>query len=576
MPVSDKLKCIFIHIPKASGSSVEYLLGLNNLTLLSKYNNSDKYAPQHLPYEELKKQIPEEKWNTYFKFTFVRNPWDRAVSDFFWLNRGFKSFDEYVHYIRDTLSRPDYMNDADTPVKCKGHFTPQIEYVRNDVTVYHTEKFESGMMDVCKRLNIIYKSTHRNRTNHKHYSEYYTPELRDIIATLYKDDIDKFNYTFDGTPSAIPMLPINDRLKQIGENINNKKYTDLLTTFYEEKLTIKQLWEYYRLNMIVNKSNPGIGQTFYQKFMTKCSNMEFMLECYNNKSKIHECLTTYMPPIIAANIFSQNFVICSTLNDDLHIGNYLSKVATAISYALKTNRLFICMPWKHANNLNLDVLPLVRQDKDTITKLSQQSIQHKEKSLIFSEIINYNDIVVDLVGNFQSEQYFKMHEKNIKHILTWNSSIVNKSKNLIPINKTTCSIHVKKHSRTKTNNSYCQLQENYYTKAIQYILSKESNTHFYIFSDSNCDTLKTNLLKSCSLTNDRFTIMTGRSDIEDLYLMSQCQHNITANSTFSWWGAWLNKNSNKIICRPTKYFIKSDEIHKEDTLYPDSWIKIDN
>ncbi|MBK9638745.1 MAG: alpha-1,2-fucosyltransferase [Bacteroidetes bacterium] len=64
----------------------------------------------------------------------------------------------------------------------------------------------------------------------------------------------------------------------------------------------------------------------------------------------------------------------------------------------------------------------------------------------------------------------------------------------------------------------------------------------------------------------------GGASYEDLYLMSLCKHHIIANSSFSWWGAWLNQNLNKIVIAPSKWMNNTPKNTKD--VVPDSWIKI--
>ena len=69
------------------------------------------------------------------------------------------------------------------------------------------------------------------------------------------------------------------------------------------------------------------------------------------------------------------------------------------------------------------------------------------------------------------------------------------------------------------------------------------------------------------------TFVEGHSEVEDLWLMSLCKHNIIANSSFSWWGAWLNNNPNKKVIAPKKWFGDHVNLNTSDLL-PESWIKI--
>ena len=109
----------------------------------------------------------------------------------------------------------------------------------------------------------------------------------------------------------------------------------------------------------------------------------------------------------------------------------------------------------------------------------------------------------------------------------------------------------------------------YYHRAIEYICSKVENPAFYFFSD-DMDWVKKNIT-----VNNDCVYVTGTpagKDFYEMYLMSICKHNIIANSSFSWWGAWLNKNTEKIVIAP-KLWMADPTIDTTD-LIPANWIRI--
>ncbi|OON90182.1 MAG: hypothetical protein ATN32_04590 [Candidatus Epulonipiscium fishelsonii] len=126
------------------------------------------------------------------------------------------------------------------------------------------------------------------------------------------------------------------------------------------------------------------------------------------------------------------------------------------------------------------------------------------------------------------------------------------------------------------------LDERYYYKAISYLKNKEEITHpiFIIFSD-DINWIRQNL-KNIGLNRETEVYFVdwnkGENSYKDMQLMSMCKHNIIANSTFSWWGAWLNNNPDKIIVCPKHYYnpnySNSKVLQKEKNYMPKEWIKM--
>ena len=107
-------------------------------------------------------------------------------------------------------------------------------------------------------------------------------------------------------------------------------------------------------------------------------------------------------------------------------------------------------------------------------------------------------------------------------------------------------------------------------KAINYISKKIKNITLFIFSDDH-KWVKENLKSDYKMTyvehND------AETNYEDLRLMSQCDHNIIANSSFSWWGAWLNDNPNKNVIAP-KIWFNDKKMNKDQSILPRNWVKL--
>lgn len=108
----------------------------------------------------------------------------------------------------------------------------------------------------------------------------------------------------------------------------------------------------------------------------------------------------------------------------------------------------------------------------------------------------------------------------------------------------------------------------YYKRAVELVASKAPKLHFYIFSD-DLDWAESNLALQFPVTFVGHN--KGDEAFQDLRLISLCRHQIIANSSFSWWGAWLNSNPGKIVIGPKKWFLVNKDT---STLFPPDWLKI--
>lgn len=205
--------------------------------------------------------------------------------------------------------------------------------------------------------------------------------------------------------------------------------------------------------------------------------------------------------------------------------------------------------------------------KDTFTRkiLRQGFVVFDEK------VLNKKDNIY-LDGYWQSPKYFEAIRDTLLTDFTLTSALSPSGELLKKhIEDTTAvALHVRRgdyveNKRVLKENGVCSVA--YYQKAIETITAKVSNPTFFIFSD-DIEWAKANLnlpIDSIFVSDSTLTAP------QELFLMSICKHNIIANSSFSWWGAWLNQNRDKVVIAPTPWF---DTIIYDQNLIPTSWIQL--
>ena len=216
------------------------------------------------------------------------------------------------------------------------------------------------------------------------------------------------------------------------------------------------------------------------------------------------------------------------------------------------------------------IIKMLRRKKEK--KLSKNYIQ--EKHFHFDpEILGIKDNVY-LSGYWQSEKYFMEIADILKKEFSIKSEPNAKNREFLEKIKNTnsVSLHIRRGdyvSDAQTKSVHCVNFDEYYVNAVNLMKEKLENPHFFIFSDEP-EWVKNNFAQDME-----FIIVDCNSSdtgYEDMRLMSNCRHNITANSSFSWWGAWLNNNPDKIVITPQKWFNISERNIKD--LLPESWIKL--
>ena len=271
------------------------------------------------------------------------------------------------------------------------------------------------------------------------------------------------------------------------------------------------------------------------------------------------------------------------------LGNQMFQFATGFAIAKKNNvRLSLDLNYINRrqlfNGFELEKVFNIYSKVSFLNKaLSFQSINFKE---ILNKIdvtfynfkephFHYTSKILDipkhsfLDGYWQSELYFKDYSKEIKKIFNFSDKL-DEQNELISndINQSnSISIHIRRGDflLKRNDNHYVNLKE-YYLKAINESSKFFKNPKYFIFTDD-----PSWVTDNFVLDHSYFIVPVnqGTKSFYDMHLMSLCKSNIIANSSFSWWGAWLNSKKDKIIYAPKNWF--KDKSISTDDLIPNSW-----
>lgn len=211
-------------------------------------------------------------------------------------------------------------------------------------------------------------------------------------------------------------------------------------------------------------------------------------------------------------------------------------------------------------------------------QLGRKLLPKKKTVIVELNDMRYNPEIRELktsgyyLGYWQTEKYFSDIRSNILDAFSFPQVSDRVNRNLIMelCGKIAVSIHVRRGDYLNIGNAQGICTLHYYQNAILYMLKRVRPDVFLIFSD-DIDWCRTNLSESFGEIQTIYVDWNkGKESYRDMQLMSLCNHNIIANSSFSWWGAWLNQNPEKIVIAPARWMNNGGWVD----IIPNDWIKI--
>ncbi len=242
------------------------------------------------------------------------------------------------------------------------------------------------------------------------------------------------------------------------------------------------------------------------------------------------------------------------------LGNQLFQWAVGKSLSIKYNTEF----YFNTSYFQIPKGSIVSKWDMDISKIVDIKVNNDNSLKVINDDFYYKDIEDNsfLDGYWQSEKYFK--DSNISELFINDHDKIQLLSRYPVLETNTVSIHVRRGDYLNLQDYHPVQTIDYYEKA--YSLINDENINVIVLSND---------IQWCK-DNFKFKNMTfieNESNITDLRIMSLCKHNIIANSSFSWWGAWLNNNKDKKVIAPINWFGPQANLYTGDII-PEKWIKI--
>lgn len=286
------------------------------------------------------------------------------------------------------------------------------------------------------------------------------------------------------------------------------------------------------------------------------------------------------------------YVTCDIMGG---IGNQLFQIFTVIAYAIKHNWIFVFPYFDEIegftprrftawNHFLKDLKQYTTADKrnDMIAGYISNFPVYREPGFKFTEIpCNNNFMFLKLIGYFQSYKYFDKYFDKISKMINLDQQIkdVNDNNKELLADEYNISMHFRIGDYKMMQAHHPLMPYKYYFNSLKYILklTKEEKTKVIYFCEKEDIEFVNETIAKLKLQYKNLEFIRASDEIPDwqqMLLMSCCDANIIANSSFSWWGAYFNNKQKKVICYPNIWFGRAQGKNDISDLIPSTWKKI--
>lgn len=289
---------------------------------------------------------------------------------------------------------------------------------------------------------------------------------------------------------------------------------------------------------------------------------------FDSSVKMVSDINTEMQNIITIN----NFGVWSRLGNQMFQYAYLRVISINNNLKIQLPKLRSPLGYPHAQLFDAFDLPI-----EILSPQAKFDVVKKENTMMFDSsmlsVPRGKNITVE--GFFQSPKYFQNHENIIRRDFSFKQNIKengDKFMKNVRDDKLTVALHIRRTDFLNSDSPVIPITDIYLRNAIKYINLHIDSYKLLVFTDD----------KSWCRENIKYPnqlLIEGLTDLEELYVMSLCDHFIISPSSFSWWAAWLSNNPDKIIISPNKWFSDKREYGKplslqESDIIPERWLRI--